>query len=204
MYEYIGGEVRFRSAARIVIEASGVGYEIVTPPGLAFPRSGQAKVWTHLAVREDAHTLYGFPNRETRELFRLLLRVRGVGPAMALGVIAGMSREELVEAIRSDDLKRLTRIKGVGKKTAEQILLDLRDKLSAFAEERLDDVTLTPAGRTASTSTAPTQRQRISDATAALISVGYSEKDAQRQVERAAKEVGTDDLEELVRAALST
>lgn len=202
MYEYVEGEVRLRTAARVVVDVGGVGYDILTPPGLPLPREGRARIWTHLAVREDAHTLYGFPDRATRDLFRQLLRVRGVGPAMALGVIAGMGRDELVEAVRTEDLSRLTRVKGVGKKTAEQILLDLRDKLGTFSEKDLDEVTLTPAGaeRAAAGSR---ERQHLLDAAAALVSVGYAEKDARRQVERAAKEVGATDLEELVRAALS-
>ncbi|MFT5048960.1 MAG: Holliday junction DNA helicase RuvA [Chlamydiales bacterium] len=203
MYEYIEGEVKRRSAVRIVIDVNGVGYDLMTPPGLPFPREGRTRVWTHFVVREDSQTLYGFPDANTRDLFRMLLRVRGVGPAMALGVIAGMTREELVESVRTDDLKRLTRVKGVGKKTAEQIVLDLRDKVADFAEEHLADVTLHPPGAGQGKPARSSEKQNLLDALAALVSVGYAEKDAQRQVDRAADEVGAANLEDLVRAALS-
>jgi len=203
MYEYIEGEIQRRSAVRIVIDVGGVGFDLMTPPGLPFPREGRTRVWTHFVVREDSQTLYGFPDGNTRDLFRLLLRVRGVGPAMALGVIAGMTRDELVEAVRTDDLKRLTRIKGVGKKTAEQIVLDLRDKLASFTDEHLADVTLHPPGGAQAGPAWSSEKQNLMDALAALVSVGYAEKDAQRQVDRAEQEVGASDLENLVRAALS-
>jgi len=197
VYEYLEGEVRTRTATRLILDVAGVGYELLVPLGMSFPARGQARIFTHLTVREDAHILYGFPNLETRDIFRVLLSVRGVGPAMALGILSGLSREDLVRAIVSEDVAALTRIKGVGKKTAAQILLDLRDKVAK----------LVPAAELAGipgtdAEPGPTHSQNLEDALAALVSVGYSDKDARRQVERAAGRVDPADLELLVRTAL--
>ncbi len=199
MYDFISGTVADRTGTSIIIDASGVGFELLAPLGAPFPALGSpAKVYSHLVVREDAQTLFGFPRREDRDIFRILLRVRGVGPSMALGVMSGLTPEDMVTAVAHEDLKAFTAIKGVGKKTAEQILLDLRDKLSTLAAV---------AGSTAtSTSTAPaadsSQPANAVDAVTALVSIGYSDKEATKKVEAATKEVGTDDLEALVRAAM--
>lgn len=197
MYEYIEGRITGRSAARLVVEAGGVGYELLVPIGAAFPTEGSVRAWAHLAVREDAHVLYGFPDRESRDLFRSLLSVRGVGPTMALGVLSGMSRAELVQALLDEDLGRLTHIKGVGKKTAEQILLDLRDKAPSLAGTAPPDSPL-PSGKVRPGS----GESNIEDAVAALMSVGYSPKEARRQVARASGQVDPGDLDLLVRTAL--
>jgi Holliday junction DNA helicase RuvA len=195
VYEYLEGEVALRTPTRLVLDVNGVGYELSTPVGAEFPTSGRARAYAHLVVREDAHLLYGFPDRETRFLFRQLLSVRGVGPTMALGILSGMGREELLDAVANEEAKPLTRVKGVGRKTADQIVLDLRDKAASMREA------LGAAGTMAqpSPSGAP---DALEDATLALVSIGYTEKEARRQVERAAGQVDPTDLEELVRAAL--
>lgn len=198
MYEFLEGEVQARTAAKLVLLVGGVGYELLMPLGTVLPEAGHVRVFTHLAVREDAHTLYGFLDRETRDLFRLLLKVRGVGPTMALAVLSGLDRRELCDAILAEDAARLTRIRGVGKKTAEQILLDLRDKaeLVAGAAELAS-----PRGAALAGATTPGEAN-VQDAIAALASIGYSEKDARKHVERAAQSVDPGDLEALVRTAL--
>ncbi|QDV07009.1 Holliday junction ATP-dependent DNA helicase RuvA [Planctomycetes bacterium Poly30] len=198
MYEFISGEVADRTGTAVILDVGGVGYELIAPLGAAFPAKGsRAKVFTHFSVREDHQTLYGFPRREDRDLFRILLRVRGVGPSMALGILSGLSADDLTRAVVQEDLKALTRIKGVGKKTGEQILLDLRDKtalLAAVSGDMATVVTTTPD--------APTTSSNVADAVTALISIGYSEKEAAKSVEKAAKDVGEEDLEALVRAAM--
>jgi Holliday junction DNA helicase RuvA len=146
-------------------------------------------------VREDAHTLYGFDDRGTRDLFRLLLLVRGVGPTVALSLLSGLPREPLIAAVADGDAEALMRIRGIGHKTAHQIVLDLRDKaqeLRARAGAALD------AARAATAAKDP----NVEDAVAALVSIGYSEKEARRSVERALLQVDRKDLERLVRAAL--
>ncbi len=190
MYDFLEGQVAGRSPTRLVLDVGGVGYEVLVPPGMAFPARERLRVWTHLAVREDSHTLYGFPDEATRDLFRALLGVTGVGPKVALAVLSGLPAAELVAALVAGDSKPLVRVKGIGQRTADQILLDLRGKAARLA----------PAGaapaKPASTEVA------LEDAITALISIGYSEKDARKQVERAAKSVPATDLERLVRTAL--
>jgi len=197
VYEYFEGRVASKTASRLALDVRGVGYDFLIPLGAPFPREGDFKVWAHLAVRDDAHTLYGFPDRKTRDLFRILLRVRGVGPGMALGILSGLPRKELIAAILDEDLAALLRIKGVGKKTAEQILLDLRDKIAELAGGAgFVDAPEAPAPNAAGAN--------VSDAVAALCSVGYTEREAKKLVEKAAQKVDPNDLELLVRAALNT
>lgn len=195
MYDYIEGELVQHSATRLVVDVGGVGYELAVPLAVGFGEVGRrTRVSTHLVVREDAHTLYGFPDEPTRELFRALITVKGVGPRMALGVLSGMSRRELLEAVAGGHRARLVAVKGVGGRTADQILLDLSDRarLLLAAEDA-------GAGPSAAL---PERGARIEDAVAALISIGYGEKDARKQVERAAAATDPDDLEALVRNAL--
>lgn len=198
MYEYLDGRLASRQPARLVLDVKGVGYDLAVPLGADFrtPRgdSETLRVWTHLVVREDAHALYGFPSRSMRELFRLLLSVRGVGPALALGVLSGLREDELFDAIRANDIRPLVRLKGVGRKTAEQILLDLRDKAARMQAGRTEDGVVVPRGAVPS--------RAFDDAVRALTSIGYSAKEAHKSVERAAQKVDPSDLELLVRTAL--
>jgi len=198
LYEYLEGRVAHKRPGRLVVDVAGVGYELAVPLQARFPSEGdRVRAFTHLVVREDLQALYGFAQESTRDVFRLLLRVRGVGPTMALGVLSGLDEPELCEAILTGDVKTLCGIKGVGKKTAEQIVLDLRDRAEAL---------LGPARSTAGEGyelPRPTSDvQNVEDAIAALVSVGYTPKDAQKQVERAARSVDPNDLEALVRCAL--
>ncbi len=193
MYDYLEGRLERRGPARIVAQVAGVGYDLAVPVGLDFGPSGrEGRVYTHLVVREDAHLLFGFPDVPTRAWFRGLLNVRGVGPTLALGILSGISIDKLFRAILDQDTRPLTAVRGVGKKTAEQILLDLRGKAEDLAAE-------SGARQRAEGEHSPAMR----DAVAALVSIGYKEKEAARGVEAAALEVGRDNLEALVRAALS-
>ena len=191
MYDFLEGEVAGRTAARLVLAVGGVGYELLVPLASSFPASGRVRVWTHLVVREDSHQLYGFREAATRDIFRALLTVTGVGPKVALALLSGLTRDELVAAIVAGDADKLTTAKGVGRRTADQILLDLRDKQLALQ-----------GGEHADAPAAPARRRELEDAITALVSIGYSEKEARKQVERAAKQVDPANLEKLVRAAL--
>ncbi len=192
MYEYLDGELQPLSPTAVVVDVAGVGYHLAVPLG-AFASPGRARVWTHLVVREDAHRLYGFPDRESRDLFRHLLGVRGVGPALALGLLSGLPRDELVEAIAAGDARRLSRVKGVGKRTAEQILLDLGDRAADLRRELVGEAPRPETGVAASL---------VEDAVSALLSIGYTEKEARRNVEKVAATLDSPDLEQLVRAAI--
>ena len=201
MYEFLDGRIASRHATRLVLDVGGIGYDIAVPLGSDFkasPSNEGTRVWTHLVVREDAHLLFGFPDPATRELFRLLLKVRGVGPGLAQAILSSMSEGDLLETIATGDSKALTCIKGVGKKTAAQILLDLRDRAPKPGDR--DRSVLVPPSPGAQ------QRERaMADAISALISIGYSDKQARSSVARAAKksdQEGELELEALVRDAL--
>ena len=196
MYDHLEGRVERRGPAKLVVSVHGVGYEVAVPVGMDFGDSNlERRVFVHLVVREDSQQLFGFPDRDARAWFRALLGVRGVGPALALGVLSALPVDKLLAAIVENDVRALVAIKGVGKKTAEQILLDLRDKAPRLAAE----VELIPVAGTQ----APRASATRHDAIQALVSIGYKEKEAERCVEAAAKEVGEDDLEVLVRTAIS-
>lgn len=197
MYEYLEGTISARTAAGVVVDVGGVGYELRTPLGARLPQAGEtARIWTHLVVREDNHTLFGFATRAERELFRMLLKVRGVGPSMALAILSALDRTELVQGLSQRDPKVFTRAKGVGRKTAEQIVLDLGDRAEEFAAGcEVQPGVIVPA-------TTQSDDPALADATAALVSIGYAEKDARARVEAAAEELGDGDLEALVRAAI--
>ncbi len=208
MYEFLEGRIAARRAARLILDVGGVGYDLAVPLGASFRRPAATalaasadrspiRVYVHLVVREDDHRLFGFPDLESRDLFRQILKVRGVGPNMALGLLSGLGAPGFLRAVLLADLKALTSVKGVGKKTAEQILLDLRDRAEALLGDgsEASDPDLIPR--------APAVRTNIDDAIAALISLGYGDKDAKKNVERAAESVDANDIEALVKTALA-
>jgi Holliday junction DNA helicase RuvA len=181
---------------QVVIEVHGVGYEVFIPLSSydRLPPPGQAiRLLTHLQVREDAHILFGFASPEERDLFRLLVtRVSGVGPKLALAVLSGMDVMRFKAAVVDSDIASIAKISGLGKKTAERIVLELKDKLGVAA-----------AWEAASADKAPSPEARAAnDAVLALIALGYKQVDAAKSVREVAlknKEAGT---EELVRLAL--
>ncbi len=178
----------------LLVDAGGVGYEVEAPMTVfyALPEPGEEiTLHTHMVVREDAQLLYGFSERFERELFRSLLRVNGVGPKMALAILSGIEATRLVACIREQDSSALVKIPGVGRKTAERLVLDMSDRL-----DRLEGVPAT--GATA----APVAAGAAGDAMAALESLGYRSRDA----ERALAGVDAQGLssEELIRRALQS
>ncbi len=149
----------------VVVEVQGIGYEVDVPMSTFFqlPATGSAvTLQTHLIVREDAHLLFGFATEEERQVFRQLLKISGVGARTALSVLSGMSVAELQQAVAAHDGARLTKIPGIGKKTAERLVLELRDRLKVGA-------VIAPAGTDAGVR---------SDALNALLALGYSDKEA--------------------------
>ena len=144
---------------------------------------------THTHVREDTLALYGFISSREKHFFELLLSASGVGPALALKILSGMSVEELIPAIRSGDLGRLTRIPGVGKKTAERMVVELKDKLEAAAVEAEKPAVSSVGGIEA-------------DVISALVNLGYEARAAESTVGEAKRQVGTSNFEKLLRTAL--
>jgi holliday junction DNA helicase RuvA len=170
---------------QVIVSCQGVGYEIDVPMSTFYPlpRAGEeVSLLTHLVVREDAHLLFGFLTVAERGAFRQLLKISGVGPKVALSVLSGLSVDDLASAVATEDAARLTRIPGIGKKTAERLVLELRDKLPKVTSAARTD------GRAAS-----------GEVVSALLALGYNDREAQA----AAKGLSADlQLAEAIRQAL--
>lgn len=155
-----------KNPPQILLDVQGVGYEVDVPMSTFYTLPGLNEtvvLHTHLIVREDAHLLFGFATQEERQVFRQLLKISGVGPKMALAVLSGMSLADLASAVAARDVARLTRVPGVGKKTAERLLLELQGKFAAMGG----------TGTTAGIAAAPGD-----DVVNALLALGYNEKEA--------------------------
>jgi Holliday junction DNA helicase RuvA len=164
----ITGILLEKNPPQVLVEAQGVAYEIDVPMSTFYnlPATGErVMLHTHLVVREDAHLLYGFGSHAERAAFRQLLKVSGVGPKVGLAVLSGLSVNDLAHAVAAQDTGRLTKVPGIGKKTAERLLLELRDKLRA------------DAGPAASPATQAADGAR-NDIVNALIALGYNEREA--------------------------
>jgi Holliday junction DNA helicase RuvA len=176
----VSGKLLSKQPPQIVVDVQGVGYEIDVPMSTLYqlPATGtDVTLFTHLAVREDAHLLFGFATEQERTVFRQLLKISGVGARTALAVLSGMSVADLHAAVSTQDSGRLTKIPGIGKKTAERLLLELKDKLKVT-------VMLTPASAAASAS---------SDIVNALLSLGYNDKEASWAVKQLPAGAGVND-----------
>ncbi len=185
----------------ILIECGGIGYEVTMPMTsiYALPDVEQeAIVYTHFVVREDAQLLYGFANKVERKLFRLLIKVNGVGPKLGLAILSGMSADQFVSCVVHDDLTTIVKIPGVGKKTAERLLIEMRDRLKDWHESI--DTPATDAAPLDNVVTNTFVNSAKGDAVNALVSLGYS----QSQADKAVKAVFIADMssEELIRDAL--
>jgi Holliday junction DNA helicase RuvA len=182
---------------QVTIEVQGVGYEALIPLSSydKLPGPGQElKLLTHLSVREDAHTLYGFMSSAERELFRLLINtVSGIGPKIALNILSGISVAAFRGAVANGDIKALSQISGVGRKTAERIVVELRDKIGAAG-----------AWEAASAQRAlSVEEQKVNDAVLALIALGFKQLEAHDTVRKAQTGLGASaTVEDLVRACL--
>ena len=198
MIGYLRGKVAYLSPDYVLLDVNGVGYEVVCS-GAAFSRlsgvknSEEGEVYTYLQVKEDGVTLYGFADPKEKALFLRLTSVQGVGAKMAIGVLSTLRPEELMQAIATADVKRLCAAKGLGKKTAERIVLELHGKISV--DELLDGAS----------ESVPMKREKISredeDAISALTGLGFTRQESARAVERA-KEAGARTVEEIISAAL--
>jgi len=157
----LSGKLAVKQPPQVLVDVGGVAYELDVPMSTFYnlPATGEAvSLYTHLVVREDAHTLYGFATLEERAAFRQLIRISGVGARTALAVLSGLSVGDLAHAVALQDAAPLTRVPGIGKKTAERLLLELKGKLA--------ETTATPGA------------QQASDVVHALVALGYSEKEA--------------------------
>ncbi len=190
------GEIAVKQAPHLLLDVQGVGYELEAPLSTFFnlPDVGQSvSLLTHLIVREDAHVLYAFGSETERSLFRSLLKVSGVGAKMALAILSGMSAEEFTRCVETEDVTTLVRLPGIGRKTAERLIIEMRDRLAKLGDSA--GVVLRPASGVPAP--APSAS---SDALAALEALGYKSQEAQRMVK--AVETEGMDSEALIRAAL--
>ncbi len=196
MITFLEGTLVDALPTQIVVAVHGVGYQVLIPLS-SFDRlpapGAPIKILTHLQVREDAHVLYGFMSSAERDLFRLLVNhVSGIGPKLALAVLSGMSVTNFKSAVVAGATDAIAKVKGVGKKTAERIVLELKDKVGVAA-----------AWEAASAAHAPSAEEtHINDAVLALISLGYKQVDAHKAVKQALGTGGEKPAEELVRQAL--
>ena len=180
-----------RSDHELTLDVQGVGYEVFIPLSTlhALPALGSPLVlWTHLAVREDAQTLFGFIDVASRQLFRTLIRVNGVGPKLALAILSAMEPDQFVQAIAQQSVSTLIKIPGVGKKVAERLVLELQGKLGAMPGERALPGVLDAVP------------DPIADAVVALVSLGYKPAQAERMVQQVQQPDMSSD--ELIRQAL--
>lgn len=178
----------------LLLDVGGVGYELEAPMTTFYelpPVGETVSLHTHLVVREDAHLLYGFARESQRRQFRALLKINGIGPRVALAVLSGLSEDELIRCVNEDDVSRLTQVPGIGRKTAERLIVELRDKLSS--EPRIGQ---------AAASSAPGARDPVGEAVSALIALGYKPQEAARVV-RGVPNQGLS-TEEIIRLALKS
>jgi Holliday junction DNA helicase RuvA len=180
----------------ILVEVGGVGYELQVPMTTLFqlPAIGaDVALVTHFVVREDAQLLYGFIAEDDRTLFRQLIKVSGVGPKLALTILSGMDTKNFVRCVQRDDISSLVALPGVGKKTAERLLIEMRDKLKDWLAHSQGESSFTVAPA----------NNIVADAEGALITLGYKPQDATRMV-AAVNDDGVEDSEELIRRALKS
>jgi holliday junction DNA helicase RuvA len=193
MIGLLRGRLLEKRPNQVILDVGGVGY-LVAVPLSTYAALGElhaeVTLLIHTHVREDAFALYGFLSAREKHLFELLLGASGVGPSLALKILSGMNVEELVPAIRTGDLVRLTRIPGVGRKTAERMVVELKDRLDAVVKEVDKPTSASPAGVEA-------------DVKSALVNLGYDERTAENAVGEAKREAGTASFEKLLRFTLA-
>ncbi|MGN0326331.1 MAG: Holliday junction branch migration protein RuvA [Lachnospiraceae bacterium] len=192
MYAYLKGIIAQKYTDRLIVEVAGIGYNVAISPGRLydFPECGEeTKVYTYTCVREDELSLYGFVTMEELELFKLLISVSGIGPKGGLAMLSVMSVDDVKYAIMTGDSGMLAKAPGIGKKTAERVIIDLKDKVKADAMEYMTPQTV---------SQRPFQENpEAKDAVQALTALGYAVKDAEMAVTKAVQELSGQDGKEL-------
>ena len=197
MYAYIKGSLSQLFPTHVVVETCGIGYEIQTPNSYRFQKylEKEVQIYTSLIVREDAQLLYGFINEEEKEMFLSLIKVTGIGPKSALAILASSTPHEVKLAIENENDAYLTQFPGIGKKTARQIVLDLKGKVT-ITEENSDDLLQTQVNGNE-------QNQIISEALLALQALGYSKRELTK-VEKSLNKHNVNSVDEAVKIGLQT
>ena len=187
----VQGKILEKNSHQVVVDVQGLGYEVEIPLTTFFhlgENGSEVMLYTHLVVREDAHLLFGFSTVSERELFRALIKVNGVGPKLAVAILSGVDVKAFSRCIQNNDVKALTSLPGVGKKTAERLIIEMRDRLPALADGLLPSAQRAP--------------DVVADAEAALIGLGYKPQEAARAL--AQIEDQDVSVERLIRQALKS
>jgi Holliday junction DNA helicase RuvA len=201
MIAHLSGTLLAKQATSVIIDVGGVGYEVTIPLSTFYDLEDlgspvQLRIYTY--VREDALQLYGFKTLRERELFLKLISVSGIGPKLGITMLSGMNADEMIASIRANNLARLTSIPGVGKKTAERLVMELRDKITSLSSPATDGQVLTETGQVAE-QTADAIRE---DALSALLNFGYQRAAAEKAVTSAVQEGGDTTVEGILRRSL--
>ena len=196
MIGFLRGKLVHKAPPFLVLDVQGVGYEVEAPMTTFYDLPGineEIKLHTHLVVREDAHILFGFSAEAERTLFRTLIKVNGVGPKLALTILSGQSAEEFHRCIHENDAQALVRLPGVGKKTAERLIIEMRDRLPGLGDSAMTNTDNTGLAT-------PSVGNPKQEAVSALCSLGYKPLDASKMVQNISAEVKS--CEDIIRLAL--
>lgn len=199
MISRLHGILLEKHAPNLLIDVNGVGYEVLAPMTSIYPLpklGGKVVLHTHLNISETAHQLFGFYTLEERKLFRLLIKVNGVGPKMALAILSGLQVHEFVDCVANHDFHVLVKIPGVGKKTAERLVIEIKDKLNDWTPEASSYT------NTLNNTTTSTSSNINNDAESALIALGYKASEASKTIQKVQKTHQSANSEELIRLAL--
>jgi Holliday junction DNA helicase RuvA len=195
MIGFLRGKLVYKAPPFLILDVQGVGYELEAPMTTFYDLPAlneEIKLYTHLVIREDAHSLFGFSTQADQALFRTLIKVSGVGPKLALTILSGQSAEEFQRCIHNNDTVALVRLPGVGKKTAERLVIEMRDRLPDLAVSATSNIT--------SDSTMSTIGNPKQEAVSALCSLGYKPLDASKMMQNINAEGKS--CEDLIRLAL--
>ncbi|HFD11025.1 MAG TPA: Holliday junction branch migration protein RuvA [Crenotrichaceae bacterium] len=194
MIGFLRGILVNKTAPQVLVDVNGVGYNLLTPMSSFYnlPEIGQEiQLVTHLSIREDAHVLFGFLSEQERDLFRSLIRINGVGPKLALAILSGISIQDFQRCVYENNVTTLVKLPGIGKKTAERLIIEMRDRLPSVVKSN-----------EAGIGNAETTENASSEAINALISLGFKEPDARRMVAKVAKDHLNS--EEMIKLALQS
>src|SRR5215208_855431 len=201
MIAHLSGTLLSKQATSVIVDVSGVGYEVTIPLSTFYDleepgSSVKLRIYTH--VREDTLQLYGFKTARERELFMRLISVSGIGPRLGITLLSGMSADEMIASIRTNNLARLTLIPGVGRKTAERLVMELRDKVATLSSAELEE----EFGAKPEVSAQSNEDTVRADALSALVNLGYQRSPAEKAIDAALNEGGDITVESVLRRSL--
>ena len=201
MIAHLNGTLLYKQATTVIVDVAGVGYEVTIPLSTFYELNDigdpvQLRIYTH--VREDALQLYGFKTVRERELFLRLISVSGIGPKLGITLLSGMSADEMIASIRTNNLAKLTLIPGIGRKTAERLVVELREKVASLSSAEMEE----ELGARPEPGAGPTEDSVRSDALSALLNLGYQRSSAEKAIDSALTEDSEITVESILRRSL--